>query len=146
MHLRALPAVLLCCAALVSCGDDDEGGTTAVTTPPVATAPSPTATPTGPSEPTFREPVPADAPPAVTPPTEPSSGDCGEAGGLRVRVVTGEVTCAAGRAAIAAYDALGEKVQEVEGFICEGGEAATRPLVVTCVSAVGEVTGSTPDG
>ena len=64
---------------------------------------------------------------------------CGRAAGLDVEVVDGDVPCDAARKAVAGYDPDAGKVQQVGGFTCEGGAAATRPVVLTCVSDSGEV-------
>lgn len=132
----------LCSIALGACGDVDgrrAGGQSAP--PPVQT--------TDAGRP---------APPAITrssssPPAEqsepgpvPAAADCGRAGALDVDVAHGDVTCEEAREAVAGYELDGPKVQEVGGFVCEAGEAAVRPLVLTCVSAAGEIVASASGG
>ncbi len=145
MSLRASLVLLLCCATLAACGDDDAGSAgSTVTVPAPAEVPDRATSTAAPPEETAPDAT------TVTPPTTTEApagdGECGEAAGLLVRVVLGDVACDAAREAVSAYDPAGEKVQEVPGFTCEGGEAAVLPLIVTCVSADVEVTGSTPDG
>ena len=58
--------------------------------------------------------------------------------------MNGEVPCATAKSTVAGYDPEGEKVQEVGAYTCEGGEAAVRPLVFTCVAGDNEITASEP--
>ena len=61
-----------------------------------------------------------------------------------MKVVSGEVPCERAKSTVAGYAPDGEKVQEVGGYTCEGGEAAVRPLVFTCVAGDNEITASEP--
>ena len=145
MSVRTPLVLLLCCGALAACGDDDAGsrGSTATAPAPAEVPDRTTATVAPPAQ---TAPDSTTVTPSTTTEAPAGDGDCGEASGLVVRVVLGDVDCDAAREAVSAYDPAGEKIQDVAGFTCEGGEAATRPLVVTCVSSSGEVTGSTPGG
>jgi len=78
----------------------------------------------------------------TTPPAR--SGDCGTQGAYAVKVVKGEVPCATAKSTVAGYDPQGAKVQEVDAYTCEGGEAAVRPLVFTCVAGDNEITATEP--
>ncbi len=75
---------------------------------------------------------------------ESPSGDCGTQGAYTVKVVNGQVPCETAKSTVAGYDPEGAKVQEVGAYTCEGGEAAVRPLVFTCVAGDNEITASEP--
>lgn len=64
---------------------------------------------------------------------ERTKGDCGEVAGLQLEVTRGDVPCEEVRGVAEGYDLEGAKVQEINGWTCEGGEAATRPIVFTCI-------------
>jgi hypothetical protein len=76
--------------------------------------------------------------------SQPRSGDCGTQGAYVVKVVNGEVPCETAKSTVSGYDPQGSKVQEVGAYTCEGGEAAVRPLVFTCVAGDNEITASEP--
>jgi len=46
--------------------------------------------------------------------------------------VSGTVDCAAAYAVTARYDFGGDKRQTVDGYVCETGNATTRPTVLSC--------------
>lgn len=127
---RAVTALL--CAltlGLTACGDDED--------------PTPVAVPDG--QATTNAPRPnletdADGAFDPSPPApQPTEDGCGRVDGGVVEIVAGDVPCETALAAISAYDLQGPKVQEVEGFTCESGEAATRPVVLVCTGPDGEV-------
>ncbi len=97
-------------AALAGCGDEQKAVT--VTAPQGEPAPQATLTTTNPA-------------------SGPGS-DCGEAGGLRLKVVLGDLECDELRKVAAGYDLDGVKVQEVRGWTCASGTADTRPIIYTC--------------
>jgi len=134
--VRGSLACFLAAAALTSCGGDEE--TTSSESPPGVQS-TEKLPPTTSTEPTTQ-------PPAETKTTtsESSSGDCGSQGSYAVRVVSGKVPCERAKSTVAGYDPDGEKVQEVGAYTCEGGEAAVRPLVFTCVAGDNEITASEP--
>jgi hypothetical protein len=119
-------AVLAVAAALAGCGSDDEGQTVSVTETATVTQ---TATAPPPPEATVPD-VQDPAPP--TTPDDPEAG-CRTADGNEVDVVGGDVDCAEAQAIAAAYDPQGNRVQEVQGWTCEGGNAMTRPVIFTCI-------------
>ena len=122
--LRTLLAIALVAAA-AGCGGDDEDPPDTVnqTTTVTESAPKP-ASPPKPTEP--GAPAPA-----------PTRG-CTAAGGNEIEVVRGDVACPIAQATAAGYDTQGEGVQEIGEWTCEGGDAATRPVLFTCVSSTGE--------
>ena len=126
----------LVAAALAACGGDEE---TTSSEPSPAVQSTEKLPPTTSTEPTTK-------PPAETKTTtsESSSGDCGSQGAYSVKVVKGEVPCERAKSTIAGYDPEDAKVQEVGAYTCEGGEAAVRPLVFTCVAGDNEITASEP--
>ncbi len=134
--MRRLLGCLLAVAFLVACGGDEE--TTTSESPPAAQG-TETLPPTTSTEPTTKPP-----PETETTTGKSSTGDCGSQGAYSVKVVSGEVSCERAKSTVAGYDPDGEKVQEVGAYTCEGGEAAVRPLVFTCVAGDTEITASEP--
>lgn len=134
--MRPLLVCLVAVAFLVSCGGDEE---TTSSEPPPAAQTTERLPPTTSTEPTTKPP-----PETETARGESSSGDCGTQGAYSVKVVSGQVPCEQAKSTVAGYDPDGEKVQEVGAYTCEGGEAAVRPLVVTCVAGDNEITASQP--
>ena len=121
------PGLILVLAAVAAagCGGDDEETPTVTQTATVTeTASVPELEGTTAPEEEERE----------TDPDTPGQGqgDCGAVGGNTIEVVAGEVDCAEARATASGYDTQGARVQQVGSWTCEGGTAATRPVVFTC--------------
>ena len=113
------------------CGGGDDGPRTVVETTTVTeSAPE---TDTGPESTTDPE---EPLEPETTTPEE--RGGCTDATGNEIEIVTGEVDCAAAKDTAAQYDLQGARVQEVGQFVCEGGNAQTRPVIFTCTGPGGE--------
>jgi hypothetical protein len=68
--------------------------------------------------------------PQETPDETPAG--CADAAGNEIDVVGGDVPCEEARATAAGYDTQGARVQQVGPWTCEGGNAATRPVIFTC--------------
>ena len=122
---RVLVCLLLATAAPTACGGDDEPaqGTRTVTETTTETAPAGGTTGTG-----------------TETNTETDAGsDC-----PGVTVVSGEPSCAQMQYAVSNYDPNGPKVQELGAYTCEGGEADTRPVTLTCTAGDNEFTASKP--
>lgn len=135
MHIpkALLAAVVL--AAFAGCGGDDENDsstsstaqatvTETVTAPPAATEQEPTTTE---EEPT-------------TPTAPPDDGVCQDGAGNNIELIGGDVTCDQAKDVADGYDQQGDRVQEVGEFVCEGGNAQTRPIIFTCTGPGGEFT------
>jgi hypothetical protein len=124
--LMTLLAIFALAAAAGCGGDDDDSPETVNQTPTVTeSAPKP-ATPPEPTQP-------------GPPPPEPAN-TCTADGGKKIEIVRGDFACAVALATVAGYDTQGPSVQEVGEWKCEGGDAATRPILFTCVSRIGEFT------
>ncbi len=124
---RPLVCLLLATAALTACGGDDEPaqGTRTVTETTTETVPGAT---TG------------DTTTGTETNTETDAGsDC-----PGVTVVRGDPSCAQMQFAVSGYDTNGPKVQELGAYTCEGGEADTRPVTLTCTAGDNEFTASKP--
>ena len=118
MRRRSALLAGLCTVALAACGDDDE--------------PQPVAVPDGTEKTLTQDPaLETDGDGRFDPPVpNPTADGCGRVDGRVVELLTRDLTCERALAAASAYDFQGAKVQEVEDFTCEGGEAATRPVVL----------------
>lgn len=137
------PTILIAIALTVvaaGCGGDDEEPQTVIQTTtvtesaPETTAPEPTET-TGPETTTD---------PELTTPED--SGGCTDAGGNEIEIIGGGVDCAAAKDTAAQYDRQGARVQEIGEFVCEGGNAQTRPVLFTCSGPGGEFVVSATGG
>jgi hypothetical protein len=124
---RLLACLLLATAALAACGGDDESaqGTRTVTETTTETAPGGTTADTTSGTGTNTE-------------TESGSGCPG------VTVLRGDPSCAQMQFAVSGYATNGPKVQELGAYTCEGGEADTRPITLTCIAGDNEFTASKP--
>ena len=123
--MRRLGLLIALAALIVGCGGDDENPTTTVNQTTTVTETSPPAT---------------TPPPAETTPTETTPGDgtgCTAADGNEIQLVSG-VTCAQAKTTAAQYDAQGARVQEIGDWVCEGGNAQTRPVLFTCSTGSAE--------
>lgn len=130
MHRLTFLLALLLAIALSGCGGDDEETTPTAVQTTTVTQPPPTT-----------EPDATTSPDTATPPDTTGGAEkegCADAAGNEIEVVTGDVDCADAQAAAAQYDAQGERVQQVGSFTCEGGNAATRPVIFTCTGPDGE--------
>jgi hypothetical protein len=72
--------------------------------------------------------------------TPEDNGVCTDASGNVIDIVGGDVDCAAAKATAAQFDQQGARVQEIGEWICEGGNAQTRPVIFTCSGPGGEFT------
>ena len=116
-------------AALVAgCGSDDSSS---------AAEPTPTVTVTATATATATATVTATPSGAASTTASPAAQECPASEGGRVRVVVGQLDCDAAAAIAAGYDLDGEKRQEVQGYVCESGNAMTRPVVFTCTDRAG---------
>ncbi len=132
-RLIALFALLLSVVAL-GCGSDDNDDpetviqtTTVTESTPETTAPETT---TGPETTTTE--------PELTTPED--GGVCTDATGNVIEIVGGDVDCAAAKDTASQYDRQGDRVQEIGEWVCEGGNAQTRPVIFTCSGPGGEFT------
>jgi hypothetical protein len=124
-HVAILPALALI-AAITGCSSDKTSTptatqtttTAATTTTTAATPPSTVATPT--------------APPLDTP------VQCPPQDGRQIQVTIGDISCSDGYAIAAKFDLQDGKVQQIDSFTCELGNAMTRPVIFSCVSAQAE--------
>lgn len=57
--------------------------------------------------------------------------DCGKQNGVQV-ITSGDVTCDEATFVAAKIDVSGDKVQVIDGWTCEFGNASVRPTVYTC--------------
>lgn len=72
-------------------------------------------------------------------PTQAASPQqCAAQGATQIKITSGAIACADAYAIAAKYDTQGEKVQQVDTFKCETGDADTRPMIFQCVSATAE--------
>lgn len=122
--ITALAAVLL----LAACSSTDEGN-------PQDTAPATSAATSAPSTPATAQ---------ATTPSATTAGECPAQAQYRVTIVTGTLECAAAYAVAAKFDRQGAAVQQVDGYTCQSGTAATRPVLFTCTSPTAEFTVSEP--
>lgn len=125
-------------AALVAgCGGDDENDS-----PTTQTAATVTETVTVPPPATLEEQPPAteEEPAEPTETAPPDDGVCQDGSGNNIDVIGGDVTCDQAIDVADGYDSQGDRVQEVGEFICEGGNAQTRPIIFTCSGPGGEFT------
>jgi hypothetical protein len=67
-----------------------------------------------------------------------SPQQCAAQGATQIKITSGAIACADAYAIAAKYDTQGEKVQQVDTFKCETGNADTRPMIFQCVSANAE--------
>jgi hypothetical protein len=123
---RPLPAAVAVAVAiaLAGCGGDDEDTTVTVEGTTTVTETAPTTDTT--------------AVPELPPTGEAPAEGCRDGSGNEIEIVTGDVDCAAAQQAAAGYDLQGERVQEVGEWVCEGGNAQTRPVIFTCTGPGGE--------
>ena len=125
---RPLLCLLLATAALAACGGDDEGAQTTRTVTETTTETAPAGGTTGTTN------------TGTETNTETDAGsDC-----PGVTVVGGDPSCAQMQYAVSNYDTNGPKVQELGAYTCEGGEADTRPITLTCTAGDNEFTASKP--
>lgn len=133
---RTLLAAALLAAFASGCGGDDENDsstpttqatvTETVTAPPATTEEQPTTTEEQQDEP--------------EPTTAPDDGVCQDGAGNNIELISGDVTCDQAKDVAGGYDQQGDRVQEVGEFVCEGGNAQTRPIIFTCTGPGGEFT------
>ena len=137
-RLTAAFALALSILAVGCGGDDDEPTTVIQTTTVTETSPGTATTPeTSTTEPET----------TTTDSTTPEdSGGCTDAAGNEIAILTGDVDCSAAKDTAAQYDQQGERVQEIGEFVCEGGNAQTRPVIFTCTGPGGEFTVSEAGG
>jgi len=129
-RLTALIAVALALVA-AGCGGDDDGDSDTVVQTTTVTESTPTTETTAPETTTETD-------PELTTPED--GGGCTDASGNTIEIVGGDVDCAAAKDTAAQYDAQGDRVQELGEWICEGGNAQTRPVIFTCSGPGGEFT------
>jgi hypothetical protein len=133
---RSLLAVLVLPAVVAGCGGDDEGddSTTQAQTTVTQTVTVPPSTEEE-TTPTEEETIPLE-------PADPGDdgGGCTDDAGNQIQILTGDVTCDAAKEVAGNYDQQGDRVQEVGEFVCEGGNAQTRPIIFTCTGPGGEFT------
>ena len=94
---------------------------TATSSPTASANPSASATPSA-----------STSPSTSASPTATGLRRCAARGTLQVVLVSGTVGCAAAYAVTARYDFQGDKRQTVDGYVCETGNAMTRPTVLSC--------------
>ena len=139
-RLLALFALALALIA-AGCGSDDESDPEPVVQ---------TTTVTETTEPTTTEPETTTAPETETEPElttpEDNGGGCTDPSGNTIKIISGDVTCDAAKATASQYDPQGPRVQELSEWICEGGNAQTRPVIFTCSGPGGEFTVSEAGG
>ena len=132
MLLRPLTttALVLGAALTAACGGGSTTTSDATPSPTgtVTTSPSPTPAPTTASTSVSAS---VSASPSASA-TAAGLRRCAPQGKLQVVLVTGTVDCAAAYAVTGKYDFDGEKRQTVDGYVCETGNAMTRPTVLTC--------------
>ncbi len=63
---------------------------------------------------------------------------CPPQDGRQIQVTIGDISCSDGYAIAAKFDLQDGKVQQIDSFTCELGNAMTRPVIFTCVSAQAE--------
>jgi hypothetical protein len=129
-RLAAVLALALTVFA-AGCGDDEEPTTVIQTTTVTETSPGTATTPE-----TTTEPETTTTDPEATTPEQRQ--ECTDAAGNEIEILTGDVDCAAAKDTAAQYDLQGERVQEIGEFVCEGGNAQTRPVIFTCTGPGGE--------
>jgi len=127
----ALLALVLSALA-IGCGGDDESDPETVLQTTTVTESTPTTDTTTAPETT------TETDPELTTPEE--SGGCTDASGNAIEIIGGDVDCAAAKDTAAQYDTQGDRVQEIGEWICEGGNAQTRPVIFTCSGPGGEFT------
>lgn len=134
--ITALAAVLL----LAACSSTDEGNPQ--DTAPATSAASSPGSSAATSAATSAASTPATA--QATTPSATTAGECPAQAQYRVTIVTGTLECAAAYAVAAKFDRQGAAVQQVDGYTCQSGTAATRPVLFTCTSPTAEFTVSEP--
>ncbi len=125
-RLVLLPVILV---ALAGCGGDDEGDNSTVTV-------NQTTTVTAPPPATEQTTTEQEAP--TTTDSEPLRSPCNDSEGNQINVVSGDIDCDSAKSVAAQYDTQGDRVQTVDSFTCEGGNAQTRPVIFTCSGPEGE--------
>ena len=132
------PRILLTTAVLAAfvagCGGDDEGDSSTSTQATV------TQTVTVPPATTEQQPEPTTTAEEPEPTTPPDDGVCQDGSGNNIDLIGGDVTCDQAIEVADGYDQQGDRVQEVGEFVCEGGNAQTRPIIFTCSGPGGEFT------
>jgi hypothetical protein len=63
---------------------------------------------------------------------------CPPQDGRQIQVTIGDISCSDGYAIAAKFDLQDGKVQQIDSFTCELGNAMTRPVLFSCVSAQAE--------
>jgi hypothetical protein len=129
--------ILAAAAAFASgCGGDDENdpsSTTQTAQAPATVTETVTAPPatTEEQQPTTTE---------ETPTAPPDDGVCQDGAGNEIELLAGDGGLHHATRVANGYDSQGDRVQEVGEFICEGGNAQTRPIIFTCTGPGGEFT------
>jgi hypothetical protein len=125
-HVAILPALDLI-PAIRGCSSDETPTPTATQTTTTAATTTTTTATTPPS--TVATPT---APPLET------AVQCPPRDGRQIQVTIGDISCSDGYAIAAKFDLQDGKVQQIDSFTCELGNAMTRPVIFTCVSAQAE--------
>ena len=124
---RRIARLALGLVLVAGCGDDEDPTTVIQTTTVTETSPGTATTP--------------DTTGTTTDPelTTPEQRDgCTDDAGNEIDVLTGDVACSAAQDTAAQYDQQGARVQEIGEWVCEGGNAQTRPVIFTCTGPGGE--------
>jgi hypothetical protein len=116
MRPRSAPIVglLLAAAFVAGCGS---GASSSV-------SPAPSASPSD--------------PPSTAPPTsplaspEPGRQTCAPHADITITILMGRIDCASSYLLAARVDRSGEKRQHIDGYVCEFGNAMSRPTIFTC--------------
>jgi hypothetical protein len=71
---------------------------------------------------------------------DPVQQHCPAQGAQQIDIINGPVGCDEAYQIIGGYDRQGQKYQEIQGFTCYSGNAATLPMVLSCVSGNADFT------
>ena len=74
------------------------------------------------------------ASPPATPAAPQSVRECPVQDAARIKILSGDVSCADAHSIAAQYDLQGDKYQQIDTWTCYSEITATSPLMLTCAS------------